>query len=595
MKVPGALAWLFRLQNKIFLSFAVVVGVIMVCVILDVGLVVKTQSAETISDDLTHAIKNYEAIQRERLGNLALRLQNISESPRLKAALDLKKQDIPTVADVAEDIRTGFDLFQVCDKKGRLMAAFMGETKADIKVIEPSASPFDTFFGRAVDPENPLVATGAMTWSDRLFITITGPVIVKDKVVGGLRAGFEITTKLARELTDQTGSEVAFILGTGRIAASSLTPDMTATLETSLKAMGNLDTMAGKTTAFETTLAGTPFLVQVGPLNDPAGQRLGFQVQLRSKSRVLALVSRIRHEVLLLVGFGLIVSLGLAWLISRGITAPLTDLVRGTRMVDAGQLDVVIPVRTRDELGILAEAFNDMVKDLKEKERVKAVFGRYLPKAVADRVMADENSLQLGGEEREVAILFSDIRGFTSISEHIPPQNLVTMLNAYFTRMVDVLLAHEGTLDKYVGDAIMAVFGAPVADADAAVKAVHTALEMQAGLKELHAEFAAKGWPLFEIGIGINAGPVVAGNLGSIKQLSYTVIVEEVNLASRLCSKAAKGQVLISESVYRKVKWSFACTRLEPITVKNVSHPVQVYEVTGVAATAPAPAAGGVA
>jgi adenylate cyclase len=108
---------------------------------------------------------------------------------------------------------------------------------------------------------------------------------------------------------------------------------------------------------------------------------------------------------------------------------------------------------------------------------------------------------------------------------------------------------------------------------------------MMEALATVNMEFAAKGWPRLEIGIGINAGPVVAGNLGSIKQLSYTVIGEEVNLASRLCSKASKGQILVSESVYRKVKWQFEMNRLEPITVKNVSHPVQVYEVTGIKAT----------
>jgi len=136
----------------------------------------------------------------------------------------------------------------------------------------------------------------------------------------------------------------------------------------------------------------------------------------------------------------------------------------------------------------------------------------------------------------------------------------------------------------------MAVFGAPVADPEASTRAVRTALEMMEALDILNREFTAKGWPKLEIGIGINAGPVVAVNLGSIKQLSYTVIGEEVNLASRLCSKAAKGQILVSESVYRKAKWQFEMNRLEPITVKNVSHPVQVYEVVGVKADAAPPA-----
>jgi class 3 adenylate cyclase len=210
---------------------------------------------------------------------------------------------------------------------------------------------------------------------------------------------------------------------------------------------------------------------------------------------------------------------------------------------------------------------------------VKAVFGRYLPKAVADRALAQQGDLVLGGEERDVAILFADIRGFTILSEHIPPQDLVAMLNGYFTRMVDIILDHDGTVDKYVGDAIMAIFGAPVADERAADKAVAAALEMMRALAPFNADRAEAGRPPIEIGIGVNRGLVIAGNLGSIKQLSYTVIGEEVNLASRLCANAARGQILISEAVNAKLTREFDCHRLDPITVKNVSHPVQVYEV----------------
>ncbi len=591
---------LLKVQNKLFLSFALVVFGLVAAAVGYVGTIVSRQAGETIAEDMQHSLKVFEALQREKTQNLAALLRNISESPRLKAALDLKEtkkkgkkiqvHDVATVADLAGELKQGLDLFQVSDEKGRLLSAAMGEKLADLKAPEPAAPPFDDFFAKAVDPENPLVSAGAMTWDSRLFITMTGPVPSGDRVVGGLRAGFEVGNKQAMDLREQTGSEVAFIVNPAKIVACSLAPAAASELERWLGTM-KLDAMSTHT--FEATVGAVPFLVQAAPLNDPAGRNLGWQIQLRSRSRVLALLSKVRGGVITIGATGLVIAVLLAYLIARGITAPLKDLVDGTRMVDRGNMDVSIPVRTRDELGVLAEAFNEMVKDLKEKERVKAVFGRYLPKAVADRVMADKAGLELGGEEREVAILFSDIRGFTAISEHIAPQNLVTMLNVYFTRMVDILLEHEGTLDKYVGDAIMAVFGAPVADHDAATKAVLTALEMQAALRALHAEFAAKGWPQFEIGIGINAGPVVAGNLGSIKQLSYTVIGEEVNLASRLCSKATKGQILISEAVFRKVKWSFECNRLEPITVKNVSHPVQVYEVTAVKAAGAAPAGNG--
>ncbi len=573
MKTPT-----LTVQNKLFLSFALVVGGLVVAVIGYVGTIVSRQAGETIAEDLRNSLKVFEALQREKTANLRALLANISEAPRLKAALDLKKQDPATVADLAAELRGGLDLLQVADKKGRLLFGAMGDRAQTPAKIAASASPFDALFARAVDPENPVVSAGAMTWEGRIFITMTGPVIAKDRVVGALRAGFELGEKQAKDLRDQTGSEVAFTIGTSQVAVSSLPPSAVGSLQGQLTGM-KPDAMGPS--AFELALDGQPYVVQIAPLADPGGATVGWQVQLRSRARVLKLLSRVRGGVLTIGLTGLVVAVGLIYLIARGIASPLKDLVRGTREVDRGNLEYRVPVRTRDELGVLAEAFNTMIADLKEKERVKAVFGRYLPKAVADRAMAHEGELMLGGEERDVAIFFSDVRGFTALSENMPPQKLVGQLNEYFTAMTEILFEHDGTLDKLIGDAVMAVFGAPVADADAPAKAVRTALRMQASLRELNRGFEAKGLPRFEIGIGINTGVVVAGNLGSSKQLSYTVIGEEVNLASRLCSKAGKGQILISESVFRKVKWGFECNRLEPITVKNVSYPVQVYEVVG--------------
>jgi class 3 adenylate cyclase len=176
--------------------------------------------------------------------------------------------------------------------------------------------------------------------------------------------------------------------------------------------------------------------------------------------------------------------------------------------------------------------------------------------------------------------------GFTSLSERLSPTEVVAMLNDYYTRMIDVLFEHDGTLDKTIGDAIMAVFGAPVADPDAVAKALHTALDMRQALRGFNDDRRARGQEAIEIGIGINVGNVVAGNLGSVRQLSYTVIGDEVNLASRLCGSAKPGQILVSEAVQRKAKWSFDFVALDPSRVKNVSQPVQVYELKGVRSAA---------
>jgi adenylate cyclase len=189
--------------------------------------------------------------------------------------------------------------------------------------------------------------------------------------------------------------------------------------------------------------------------------------------------------------------------------------------------------------------------------------------------------LGLKGERRECAVMFTDIRGFTAFSENMPPEKLVKDLNEYFTLMVDEVLKYEGTLDKYIGDAIMAVWGAPVAFEDKEMRAVKAALDMQYVLGQYNKARIDRNVPPLTMGIGINSGIVVSGNLGSDKRTDYTVIGEEVNLASRLCSKAAPGQILISDSMYRKLKGLVEIRVLDPVTLKGFSEPVKVYEVTG--------------
>jgi class 3 adenylate cyclase len=332
---------------------------------------------------------------------------------------------------------------------------------------------------------------------------------------------------------------------------------------------------------FEINLAGSSHAAQAIALAGPGGETVAWQVQLRGRDQVLALLDSIQQGFLLILITGMAVSVVFSFVIAGSVTRPLDSLVEATHQVEKGNFEFQLKVKSGDELGRVARSFNAMISELKDKERVKALFGKYLPKAVAERAMANPGELKLGGDLLEVTCLFSDIRGFTSMSERMPPQDIVSMLNDYYTRMIDVLFENDGTLDKTIGDAVMALFGAPVADAQAPAKAIRTGLGMLAELARFNEERKAKGLQPIEIGIGINTGQMVAGNLGSIKQFSYTVIGEEVNLAARLCGSAKAGQVLVSENTWRKVKWQFEFNRLEPISVKNVSQPVPVYEVLG--------------
>ncbi len=572
-----------RLKFKIALITGLLLAGLSLVTLHFVNRVIDQETSATIRAELKSTERAVKGILEERRKSMTAQATVLAESAPLKAALDqpLKRLDPNTIVDLARETKSelGLDLYQVTGKQGSLLATLILDKSLVGEKPSKASKAADPIFAAAVKAEEPEDAFGAWASSAAVFEVYTRPVIIKDHVLGAIRLGFVMDDTFARALKEQTGSDIAIVAG-GQVLSSSLNPSSRDKLLTTLAEMRSMAQQSAEG-SFQAELAGIPYLGQFIALPGPQGGVPAELLQLRSKESVLALLKTIRGSFLLILVPGVVIAILLSILFAGTITKPLDDLVVGTRAVEKGDLDFRIKVTSGDELGHLAESFNEMVGDLKEKERVKALFGRYLPKAVADQALAHQGELGLGGEEKEVAILFSDIRGFTSLSERMAPHEVVTMLNNYYTRMIDVLFENDGTLDKTIGDAIMAVFGAPVNDPDCSVKAVRTALGMMDELKRFNAERQVLGLEPIQIGIGVNTGVVVAGNLGSVKQLSYTVIGDEVNLASRMCSSAKAGQVLITEATWRKVKWQFEFERLEPIKVKNVSNPVQIYEVVG--------------
>jgi adenylate cyclase len=221
----------------------------------------------------------------------------------------------------------------------------------------------------------------------------------------------------------------------------------------------------------------------------------------------------------------------------------------------------------------------------REKRRVKRLFSRYVSKDVYQQLLASPVEAALGGQRREMTVLFSDMRGFTTLSESGEAEDLVRQLNQYFTRMVEVVFAHRGTIDKFVGDMVMALYGAPLDDADHADHAVQTALAMVRELEQLNRLWAVEGRAALDIGIGINTGEMIAGNIGSDTIMSYTVIGDNVNLGARLESlnKEFGTRILISEATRRQLKGHYDLRPLGDVTVKGKTKAVQVFEVRDLA------------
>ena len=299
---------------------------------------------------------------------------------------------------------------------------------------------------------------------------------------------------------------------------------------------------------------------------------------------ITAAVSQARNQAVVITAFMLVLGLGGAVALATLLARPIHRLMEATDAVAQGDFSVEVPVTTRDELGVLTESFNRMAKSLREKEMIKVAFTRYVPREVVEEVLKDPEHPMLTGERRDATVLFCDIRGFTSMSERLTPVQVVSVLNEFYTLMIETVSKHDGTLNKFQGDAVMAVFGAPIAHPDHAARAVKTALDMRTAVAELGRRRRALGEDAFEVGIGVSLGEVVAGSVGTEERMEYTVIGDSVNIASRLQDRAKPGSILLTRRTYEAVKDLVDAKSLGAMKVKGKEEEVEVYEVRGLCA-----------
>jgi adenylate cyclase len=251
------------------------------------------------------------------------------------------------------------------------------------------------------------------------------------------------------------------------------------------------------------------------------------------------------------------------------------------RAVARGNFSGALPSERKDEFGDALNELSTMAKGLEERERVKSAFSRYVSHQVADAILASGNPTEMKGTRRRVTVLFSDIRGFTAMSEHLKPEEVVGVLNDYFERMVEIVFRNNGTLDKFIGDGLMAIFGAPAEDPDQGEHALRAALEMRQALSEIAVKIRERHGVELRIGMGINSGHAIVGNIGSSKRMEYTAIGDPVNLASRLEShtKELGVDLLISEYTAYGLQGSFSkqLRKIGAVKVRGRNEEVTVY------------------
>jgi class 3 adenylate cyclase len=348
-------------------------------------------------------------------------------------------------------------------------------------------------------------------------------------------ADYDPRTRRARVVLSTDATERP---GTGYALAPELDEPITS---------GLVDGVARYTRAYRN--AGGTWISAVAPIVDASGKATAF---LSVDYQVDIFLDRLRElDITILEGSaaGALCALALGLLFARRLTRPISALTGGVAKVAGGDLSQpALPVRSRDEVGLLTAAFNDMVEGLRQRDFIRNAFGRYVSPEVAKTLLESPDGLRLGGEKRRITVLMSDLRGYTRFAEHGDPAGVMAVLNDYLGRMADIVIAHGGTINEFIGDAIFAVFGAPVEHADHAERAAATALAMQRAMDALNAENAARGRPRFEMGIGLHTGEAVVGNIGSEQRTKYAVVGAAVNLAARVEGCTVGGQVLLTDA-----------------------------------------------
>jgi adenylate cyclase len=568
-------------RTKLLLLFVSVVAVALFATWFEVRKFNLDQARRLINADLARAAEAFSTIVTAR-NQLQIAVANIAARDHQFKEL-YTEGDFETLASALRNIETPARsrIVAAVSPEGRVLAPVATQARAE-------AGLFAQLITLALaTPTDVPTATGYGYIDGTLHSLVLVPLRAPD-IIGWIALGFQIDGQLAAELKQQTDIDLTFLDRSGRVLATTLSPAMASDLGREAAQWG------GETGTQELSLAGEPALVAHRPL--PTGTTtaawLALQYSLEEKmAPARALQDKLLNVALGSLGLAIALSLGFA----RTLTRPIEELVGHTQRIARGDYTVRNTSYRRDELGHLSRAFDDMSRGLEERDRVREERDRVLEardrmRDLLNKTASPEVAAQLirdGGvlvaQEREVTILFADLRGFTTLSESLPPPELLALLNRYLNRMSIAIEAQGGVIDKFIGDAIMALFGAPVPQSDAADRAIAAARDMERALATLNTELAAEGRAPLAIGVGINTAHVVAGYIGLHRRFNYSVIGDGVNVAARLQALTRKDEyatnIIVSAATKAAARTPFSPRALGTFPVKGRSEPVEIFAV----------------
>ncbi|HRE82766.1 MAG TPA: adenylate/guanylate cyclase domain-containing protein [Opitutaceae bacterium] len=528
-----------------------------------------------IRENLQTGARVFQRVLDERVESLRTSAALLSGDYAIKPLL-MREPDEATLRSILASYteRVKAPMIGLFDSEGALLA-LAGEN-----LPRGPSSAFQSLITRAASAEEEH-ASGYVQWENRLFIAVAVPLYAPfPHIAAWFVLAYPIDAPFAKSIQELTQLEVSFVSlrvqGSGQILSTTLTPSAANHLGLALRDI--MTPLPAETTLM---LGSEPFITHRVTLPLIEGEDSQVILQ-RSLNAELAPARRLERIIAVIAFVSLVIASLVASALAGSISEPLRALARHTEHVAKGDYTQKVVLDRKDELGQLADSFNVMTTGLAERDRVQGLLGKVVSPEIASQLL--KSDLALGGEEREVTVLFCDLCGFSSLSERLGPTDLLRLLNRYLDRMATIIERNGGVIDKYIGDAIMALYGAPVTSPHGASLALLTAREMVDALDQLNHELRAEGSPTLAFGIGINTARVIAGNMGSRSRLNYTVIGDGVNLAARLQALTRDPRyatpILFSEGTYHSAQPRPHARDLGEVTVKGKAQAVKIYALS---------------
>jgi adenylate cyclase len=552
-------------QTRLLLLLLIPLVVVLGIVYIAVDRANSANALALIRQDLQLGAQNFQATIEERNLNLAIAGDGVSRDFAVRQAFN---SDRSTLLSALENMQERFFLADfiamTTPETGELL---VDTSRPEIQGVKTEWQSLIEL-AQALDRQGefPEASDVLLVEGTPFHVTVL-PFLTPD-LVGWIALGFEVGDTFTANFKESVAADLTVLFRENgsqwQAGGTTLTGDMPQLLAASTSPSGEIGIVR---------MGEAEYVTLAQPLSDRSEVQVVLQ---RSLTAQLAPFRELQRRMFLIFAGGLIVLLALITLVSRNLTQPLQLLTTAASRIAGGDYLSKVNVPHKDEIGELAAAFNAMADGLLEKERVRALLGKVVSPAIANELMSKPP--ELGGEERRVTVLFTDLRGFTSLCEGRSPQHILSLLNEYFSIITTIIESHGGVVDKYIGDAVMALFGAPVSIERAEFHAVSTAIALQFALLEFNERLQERGLESIATGVGINTDKVVVGNMGSLTRLNYTAIGDGVNTASRLesLSKRYGVSAVIGESTCR-MAGEFLYLPIDLVRVKGKQKPVHLY------------------